>query len=710
MIRSRGVSPVTDGVPRVEVNYRVLCLEAQLLVGQYSLKSILFETVLIQSNEIDAKTVEDWIQRREGTYDSMELLNAEVLALCRDNQVDLILYTSEHGDVISKLYTGRYHQKPSRRFYNNPGGRVSLDMTSILAKSMVSPPLAGYTLKDAIYHQKLLPPPWRVNCRSDVPLQILLLEIHNKFVLGFQEIASASYTSLYDTVHRGQQVRVWNKLRQKYTQRNIYVNQYSPPVIIRKERALTDFPLPDDTVQPSGTSRSEVSPVQLARGDYTGGLVQEPLLGYHDEPIGTFDFASLYPSILEGYKICHMRLCLDPTDIRNPDLKIQFIPLSPTDAVVLITHYRDQSGAWVSSPSIIPETIREVVHERTRVKKLMKEEKTGSVLWHTLNAKQLGCKVFQNSVYGFFGTNPEYGIMPIPELMGAVCGIGQYMIMQVVHCVKTKYNGVVIYGDTDSVMIQAPLPSSILSPQAQIEAFYQLYNTMAAYMSTLFPSPNVLEFECMKVPFIITGKKNYMALEYPPSPSGWRESPKVCVKGFGFMKRDRCPFVQKVGHKIVHAILHGHIARIPQILDSTIQAVFGKTDYDDFAITCRMRPIHEYKSSSLIQIHVANDILKRTGIPVKPATRLAYVVIHGEEPLWQRGFEINYARERQLPLDVEYYVQKQLQLAILPLIKYVPSVQDTIAKVIRTFLGSIKRKRSNNRDIRTMFPKKIKVD
>jgi DNA polymerase elongation subunit (family B) len=696
------------GPPNQVPSRRVLCIHLDVSDNEYTWSSVLYDTHRVSTlvSPGDIQNIHQCVTREHGTYD-LKGLGEKWLVYSRTHLVDLIIY-SDVTCTLEKLYIGRFN---SPNMYVKQAGRTCLDLACILSKAMISPPLSGFTLSDAVHHKKLFQQKWLSQHEHDKPLQMLLLEIQNKFLLGYQEIAAASFTPLYDTVHRGQQVRVWNKLRQKYTEHNFYVNKFSHPIVIRKERAMTDFPLPSDSSNYEASHR--VSSVQLKRSDYSGGLVQEPLLGYHDTPIGTLDFASLYPSIMEGYGICHCKLSFDIKDVDDPTLRIQLVPLSPTDALVLITHYLNDNGQWQKSKSIIPETIHEVVQERKSVRRLMKSETPGTLTWDMLQARQLGCKVFQNSMYGFFGADSKYGIMPIPVLMGAVCAIGQYMIMQVAYRVETEYKGTVVYGDTDSVMITVPLDHTYEDCGAELQAYYTKFHTIATELSRMFPNPNELEFECLKIPFIITGKKNYMALEYPPCENGWTETPKVCIKGFGFMKRDRCDLVHKIGYSLVDHLLHGRLDLIPRTMSQQLQEALDTKNefyYDNFAITCNLRPLSEYKNKSLIQVNVAESITARTNRDIKPGTRISYVVVQGKQPLHKRGVELEYAKQHRLPLDLVYYIEKQLRLAIKPLIKYAPDLQQHVKQVLDEVTADNQRHMSNNRDIRTMFSKKRRLN
>lgn len=625
---------------------------------------------------------------------------------CRQQEVDCVLYCSDETGLanyaINRLRGGgsAVRKRPQR------AGIAVLDMTAILKKSMVTPPLAGYTLGHAVSHEQLFPLDVPALVNAPRVVKLCYLEVSSKFILGFQEIAAASFTALRDVVGRGQQARVWNKLRHMYTAHNMYVNKYAHPLVIQHERATSNFPLPDDEESHMKAHDEIKVAVTNESRRYTGGLVQEPILGCHLDPIYTFDFQSLYPSIMEGFGLCPARVVFSPSDVQNEELKTVVVPLSQEEAVVFVMEEWDRNTKeWRPTTSILPAAIHEVVQERARVKALMKDE-TDKVVLDRLNARQLGCKVFQNSVYGFFGAADKYAILPLPVLMAAVCSIGQYMIMQVVTHITTRYNGIVVYGDTDSVMTKLPPLDPSAPPEIQFRDAYDTAHAIAQEVSRLFPVPNKLVFESMKNPFFISGKKNYMAMEYMPCPFGWQQPPHPVFKGFGFMKRDRCQWVQRIGARIAGQALRGDIHAIPVILQQSLQALTESRhvlDYSVFAITCELKALEEYKSHALIQVQVAHQITARTQRPVKPGSRISYVVVHGQKPFYQRGVETEHAKQARLPLDLKYYIATQLRQAIQPLIQYIPDILVDVSRVFDAALGTCSRIMTRNRDIRTMF-------
>ena len=103
----------------------------------------------------------------------------------------------------------------------------------------------------------------------------------------------------------------------------------------------------------------------------------------------------------------------------------------------------------------------------------------------------------------------------------------------------TKANGydhdaVVIYGDTDSVMVKFGTEDR--------EKAMKLGEEAAAFVSTLFTSPIKLEFEKIYHPYLLMNKKRYAGMYWtnPHKPD------KMDAKGIETVRRDNCGLVQDI--------------------------------------------------------------------------------------------------------------------------------------------------------------------
>lgn len=632
-------------------------------------------------------------------------------------------------------------------------GRSRLNVQCALKKMMLEPKLDGFCLKDAIFHPNLVrgnpsealrgysylrapfasKPTRKAQCEEEVDW-MRRVEQNNSLLLGFVEVASASYTQLTVAISSGQQIRVWKKLLSKFHQEGLIINKeqlQKAPVVLKIAKVNSGFAdppeLPNAPFCPErkgknndtgGNKRYRNLSGHIVTLDkrakkaatkkrFQGGYVCDPEPGFFSgssEATFTFDFGSLYPSIMQGYNVCYMRLVYDPVYLQDPTLVKCYVPINEHECIVMIDGRKNpaQPGGLEPARTVLPQTIGEVVLERQRVRELMKQTKD-PFLYSSLNAKQLSCKVFQNAVYGFLGVE-EHGLLACPVLMAMICCIGRNMIKRVKHMMIKDHGGYCVYGDTDSVMVQFPHPSHLTTPDAIFGYYYDLCRKLAVKGTALFPKPNVLEFETMKFPLWLPDKKkNYAAMEYPDST--WQTVPKLTIKGLPFIKRDRCPMVRRVGHKVMEFVLaFQHDKVVPYLKDVMQQLVRGRVAYEELSVSCLLQDESQYKSDNLIQLETARKISARTGSRLEPGTRLQYVILAGPELLYQRGEDPVYASKHRLSLDLTYYLDKQLLSAIEPLLQFHPELD--LGSVVEKIRQEVKRKSTGVVSLQTLMRKR----
>lgn len=232
------------------------------------------------------------------------------------------------------------------------------------------------------------------------------------------------------------------------------------------------------------TKKRQKTATRPKKKKYEGGYVATPQEGHYCEPYevtATEDFSSLYPSIIMAEGYCYSNLGWDPRVLDDDRLTKKYVEISPGDSIVFITHVNGEPV-----PTIMPETEKELVAERTRIKKLMEDaqKKVSSLLdelklpetttfsqvqdriheeenpvvrdmltelaqWMTKHTnydkQQLGSKVTQNAVFGFTGVEKN-GIMPCVVLMAAITATGRWMIKVCRWYTIRYYKGCSIYG------------------------------------------------------------------------------------------------------------------------------------------------------------------------------------------------------------------------------------------------------------------------
>lgn len=165
---------------------------------------------------------------------------------------------------------------------------------------------------------------------------------------------------------------------------------------------------------------------------YSGGLVLDPKKGFYDKLILLMDFNSLYPSIIQEYNICFTTIKRKNGIMSDEDVSNLILPAPKTDLGVL------------------PTQIRKLVESRREVKKLMKSPDLASDQYIQYNIRQTALKLTANSMYGCLGfSHSRFYAKPLAAL---VTMKGREILMDTKEIVQ-KMNYDVVYGDTDSIMI-----------------------------------------------------------------------------------------------------------------------------------------------------------------------------------------------------------------------------------------------------------------
>ncbi len=175
----------------------------------------------------------------------------------------------------------------------------------------------------------------------------------------------------------------------------------------------------------------------VPQGHAAGGYVMDPVPGIY-EHVAVLDFKSLYPSIIQSFKI-------DPLSLMQKDID----PLkTPT------------GHQFSSTEHILPAFIDKLMALRSEAK----AAKDGPL--------SQAIKILMNSFYGVMGT---YGCRFYhPALPSAITGTGQWLLKG---C-RTFLEGQgyrVLYGDTDSVFVQLKA-DDVEHPEAQGEALAEKLN------------------------------------------------------------------------------------------------------------------------------------------------------------------------------------------------------------------------------------------
>lgn len=384
---------------------------------------------------------------------------------------------------------------------------------------------------------------------------------------------------------------------------------------------------------------------------FEGATVIEPKKGYYADPISTLDFASLYPSIMMAHNLCY-------TTLVQPNMQSK---LSLSNDDVTTTPSKNMFVKATVRKGLLPEILESLLSARKKAKADLKNEKD-PFKRSVLDGRQLALKISANSVYGFTGA--QVGKLPCLEISGSVTAYGRTMIEFTKSEVEKKYtkangykeNAVVIYGDTDSVMVKFGVKT--------LEESMELGREAADFVTEKFVKPIKLEFEKVYYPYLLINKKRYAGL-YFTRPDKYD---KMDCKGIETVRRDNCPLVSNMMSTCLQKLLidrdpDGAVNFAKQIISDLL---CNRIDISQLVITKELAK-SDYAAKQA-HVELANKMKKRdAGTAPKLGDRVPYVLCCAAKntPAYMKAEDPIYVLENSIPIDFNYYLENQLSKPLL---------------------------------------------
>ena len=281
-----------------------------------------------------------------------------------------------------------------------------------------------------------------------------------------------------------------------------------------------------------------------------------------------------------------------------------------------------------------------------------------------LDGRQLALKISANSVYGFTGA--QVGKLPCLEISQSVTAFGRMMIEQTKNTVEDKFrveNGyphdaVVVYGDTDSVMVKFGVDT--------VAEAMELGHEAAKLVTKNFVRPINLEFEKVYFPYLLINKKRYAGL-YFTRPD---KHDKMDCKGIETVRRDNCPLVARLMNECLQKIL---IDRDPEgameyAKQNISDLLCNRVDISQLVITKELTKTDKDYSAKQAHVELANKMRKRdAGSAPKLGDRVPYVIVAAAKgtPAYQKAEDPIYVLENNIPIDAQHYLTNMLSKPLL---------------------------------------------
>ena len=431
---------------------------------------------------------------------------------------------------------------------------------------------------------------------------------------------------------------------------------------------------------------------------YKGGLVLEPKRGLYDTYILLLDFNSLYPSIIQEYNLCFT------TVDRNANSQVEkckggaenkeaapFIPAIPSESL---------------KQGVLPRVIKTLVDTRKVVKRELKKEKEPTKR-SQLDCRQKALKIVANSMYGCLGfTGSRFLAKSIAALVTLQ---GREILQRTVDLVRDTMNLDVIYGDTDSIMIDTRITDLARVKDLGhkiMKEINKMYKLLTIGLDGIFKSMLLLK------------KKKYAALIIESASSDGKLVLKREEKGLDLVRRDWCPLSKDIGRECLNHILSGRpreeiVESISQFLGDENEKIRNlEVPLDKFVITKGLNKAPQDYSSRKGQPHLLVAIkMQKEGKFVNAGDHIPYVIckpLHGagqnsstpfaerawhpkdvirQQPLVQKNETsedgIGPGPDR-LEVDIEWYLAQQI---LPPVSRLVDPIEGISTPSIAEILG-----------------------
>ncbi|XP_063931450.1 DNA polymerase alpha catalytic subunit-like isoform X2 [Zophobas morio] len=417
------------------------------------------------------------------------------------------------------------------------------------------------------------------------------------------------------------------------------------------------------------TADDEKYATSKKKSTYLGGLVLDPKKGFYDSYVVLMDFNSLYPSIIQEYNLCF-------TTVDRPFLN-EFANSREWEA-----------STEVELPSadlergVLPKLLEFLVARRKEVKLMMRNCNSPQDLAQ-LDIRQLALKLTANSMYGCLGfAHSRFYAKPIAEL---ITKKGREILQSTAELVQNQLCLEVIYGDTDSVMINTR--ASSLDEVKKIGERVRWTVNMSYKLLEL-------EVDAIYKKMLLLKKKKYAALALYEDPQGVITTRKE-VKGLDIVRRDWSELAVEVGGKILDLILSDRAREVvvSEILDylRTVANDIrdGKVCRDKFIITKALaKPAQDYpdkKSQPHVQVALR---MESRGLVIGSRDTIPYIIcasgstepgnqldIHS--PTAMRAFHPDeLGGDHSLVVDIHYYLKQQIYPVVSRLTDPIDEISD----------------------------------
>lgn len=419
-----------------------------------------------------------------------------------------------------------------------------------------------------------------------------------------------------------------------------------------------NWAMANDSMEPSATqmqsTQMQSTQMQPTQGQtqaqtgrkkpaYSGGLVLDPIKGFYEKFILLMDFNSLYPSIIQEYNICF-------TTVDAP---------AHDDEAVEVPDSKNEQG-------VLPRQLRNLVERRREVKKLMATV-TDKDLRNQYDIRQTALKLTANSMYGCLGFTQSR--FYAKHLAALVTQKGRDILLSTKGIV-TKLNYEVIYGDTDSIMIN--------THSVDYDEVFKIGHNIKQAVNKIYRQVE-LDIDGVYKYMLLLNKKKYAAEKLSKSKTNELVTSQE-LKGLDIVRRDWSQLSVMAGKMVIDQLfsekpLDERIDNIHTYLEKIRDNINADEVPLPMMIITRQltkAPKEYLKISSLPHVQVAMRMNTTKNKRYKKGDMVNYVICSDGSELaaTQRAYHLEELKTNdKLKIDKEYYLAHQIFPVVSRLLK-----------------------------------------
>lgn len=414
---------------------------------------------------------------------------------------------------------------------------------------------------------------------------------------------------------------------------------------------------------------------------YQGAYVLTPKPGLVEDVI-ILDFKSLYPTIMISHNLCYTTIMSGTRQYSDGDAD-RSNTISTVNSTTFVSH-----NVYTG---VIPRILQRLLEERIRIKNAMKTAPDDAK--GRLDAKQYALKILLNSFYGYTGYKKSR--LYCSDIASTVTAIGRHNLERTRQVIESMSDDThkfeVVYGDTDSVFVRLKKrdceTKGCETKDCEIseEEAMRLGEIIAKEVTRHLPHPMELVYEAYARRGIFLSKKRYAM--YLPSEN------KIKIRGIETVRRDWCPLVSSTLNECLRYILiEGDIDAAVRHVQNTIRSLYHVDEDMISQITLTKTYSKDAREYRNVQPHVqlVKKMQARDGYTPSVGDRISYVVTAYGRTLADKAEDPEYVVRNRVPIDIDYYIHKQILPPAYRLLKHFGVSEDRLCHAYDTRSSMVK--------------------